>query len=296
MSSAARYDLALGLVRGHQRQAERVGRDQAGHLERGLDRDRVRRHREGLVERPQPGVDLAGAVEVAGLGRVPHLAHLRADQLRGDEDPPRPADFERLQERVVVAGEDREAVDQLQLVVVGLLQPDHVVDLGEPGEVLRGDVDDHPRGDVVGDQRQVGDRGGDRLEVGDDPGRVRLVVVGRDDQRRLGAGVGGGLGQLDRVAGVVGTGAADDRRPVADLVDDRSQQPDVLGVVERRRLSGRSGDDDPVRAVLDDLGREPARRRLVDRSSLLEGGGHRGEYAFQQSHHKKPDTPTTSSA
>ena len=42
-------------------------------------------------------------------------------------------------------------------------------------------------------------------------------------------------------------------RLVADLVDDRAQQADVLVVVEGRRLAGRAGDDQPVRAVLDQV-------------------------------------------
>ena len=96
------------------------------------------------------------------------------------------------------------------------------------------DVDDHPRGDVVEDQRgRAPPRRSPRS--GPEARPVRLVVVRGDDQRRVGAGLGRRLGQLDRVTGVVGAGAADDRRLVADLVDHRPQQ---RRCARRRRGSG----------------------------------------------------------
>ena len=51
--------------------------------------------------------------------------------------PPAPPKLERAQEDVVVAGEDVEALDRPELVVVGLLDGDDVLDLGgELGEQL----------------------------------------------------------------------------------------------------------------------------------------------------------------
>ena len=52
-----------------------------------------------------------------------------ADDVRGDEDAAGAAELEDAQEGVVVAGEDREALDRAELVVVGLLDGDDVVDL-----------------------------------------------------------------------------------------------------------------------------------------------------------------------
>ena len=63
--------------------------------------------------------------------------------------PPAPPNSSVAQEDVVVAGEDRQALDRPQLVVVGLLDRDDVVDLRQLAEQLGADVDDHPRGDVV---------------------------------------------------------------------------------------------------------------------------------------------------
>ena len=91
--------------------------------------------------------------------------------------PPAPPNSSVAQEDVVVAGQHRQALDRPQLVVVGLLDGDDVVDLRQLGEQLGRHVDDHPRGDVVDDHRQLRDGRGDRLEVGADAGRVGLVVV-----------------------------------------------------------------------------------------------------------------------
>ena len=148
-----------GLVELDHGQSHRGGRDQALHLQRRLHRHRVGGDRERLEQRPQAGVDLPRALEVAGLDRVPHLAHLRRRRRARRPGCRRRAPSSRVREEdVVVAGEDGHALDRAQLVVVGLLDRDHVVDLRQLGELGRRDVDDHPRGDVVGDQRQVGHR------------------------------------------------------------------------------------------------------------------------------------------
>ena len=64
--------------------------------------------------------------------------------------------------------------------------------------------------DVVEQDREVG-RAVDLLVVADDPAPARPVVVRVDRQQRVGAELGRPLGQLDRVAGVVGADAGDDR-------------------------------------------------------------------------------------
>ncbi len=78
-----------------------------------------------------------GALQVPTLRRVPDLAHLLADQVGGDQDPAGPAEFQRLEEGVIVAGEHREALDRAELIVVCLLDRDHVVDLSELAEAAR---------------------------------------------------------------------------------------------------------------------------------------------------------------
>ena len=114
--------LTLFLGRWDQRQPEhRVG--DAEQLEPGLDRDRVGRSGR-LIDGRQLGVDLGGAVVVAGDRGLVELAHPRSDEVRGDEDAACAAERERPGEGVVVAGEDVEALDRAELVVVGLLDGD----------------------------------------------------------------------------------------------------------------------------------------------------------------------------
>ena len=60
---------------------------------------------------------------------------------------------------------------------------------------------------------------GDGGEVREQPGLRRLVVVRRDDQQPVRAGLLGRPGQLDRVPGVVGADTGDDVGPVADRLD-----------------------------------------------------------------------------
>ena len=126
----------------------------------------------------------------------------------------------------------------MKFVIVGLLDRDDVVDLAQRCEQRGTDVGDRPRGDVVEDQRQLGTACGDRLEMGLYAGLVGTVVIGGDDQAGVGTGVGGHLGQLDRVAGVVGAAAEDHGGGLAHLFKDDLEQFDLLVVLERRRRAG----------------------------------------------------------
>ena len=259
--------------------------DQPGHLQRRLERDRVGDEAHHVVERAAARRRSHALARGRRPGRRP-TSPASADRpgvRRRGSRRLRPAPERRRKTSSLPA---RSAIPSIgcSSSILRLLDRDDAVDLGQLREFSGADVDHHPRGDVVGDQRQAGDRGGDRFEVAEDAGEGGLVVVGRDDQRAVGAGLGGGLGQLDRVAGVVGAGAADHRRLVADLVDYRRQQRDVLLVVEGRRLAGRAGDDDAVRAVLDQVGGELPRRRLVDRPARLEGGRHRRQDSADLAH------------
>ena len=69
----------------------------------------------------------------------------------------------------------------------------------------------------------------------------------------------------------------DHRAAVADGIDGRLEELLPLVVGERRRLAGRPGDDDPVRAVLEQEGRERPERVEVDRAVLAERRHDRGE-------------------
>ena len=106
------------------------------------------------------------------------------------------------------------------------------------------------RWNVVEDDRLIG-RVCDRREVLDESLRSRLVVVGRDEQKRVGADLTGVPRESDRVIGVVRARARDDRDASGDPLDTVADALAVLLVGERRRLAGRSADDDGVGRIRD---------------------------------------------
>ena len=88
-----------------------------------------------LVDRPQLRVDLArrASTSPAEARRRRSARISRPDQVRGDAGcRPTPPTSRHAQEDVVVAGEDVEPVDRAELVVVGLLDGDDVVDRRPP--------------------------------------------------------------------------------------------------------------------------------------------------------------------
>jgi hypothetical protein len=127
----------------------------------------------------------------------------------------------------------------------------------------------------------VSSNGRDRLQVLDDPAWRRLVVVRRHDQEAVDAELVRLLGQMHRVAGVVGAGAGDHRGPVADRLDGSGVKVEALLVGEGRRLAGRARHDQAVRAVLDEERRELAELVEVDRAVGVERR-HAGGQDFAQ--------------
>ena len=125
-------------------------------------------------------------------------------------------------------------------------------------------VDRGAAGNVVEHDRCVAGGAGHLPEVGEDAAAVRLVVVGRDGQDRVHAGLDGLLGQVDRVAGVVGARAADHDALVPELADDQRDQPEVLLVGHRRRFARRPGHDQPVGAVREQVAANGDRILFVD--------------------------------
>ena len=73
------------------------------HPQRRLQRDRVARDEQGVEERRQVLVDLAGGGDVAGLDQLDHLADLRAHQVARDGDDPDRAQAHVAERRPVVA-------------------------------------------------------------------------------------------------------------------------------------------------------------------------------------------------
>jgi hypothetical protein len=232
----------------------------------------------------QAGLHLARPVGLADGGRIVDLTHLGADQMRRDEDPASAAELQAAQEDLVVARQDVEPVDRSEVVVVGLFDRDDVVDRRQLGEEVRRQVDHAAGGDVVEDDRRVVCRARHRLEVGAKPGPVGLVVVRRHDENGVRPGVDGAPGQLDRVVGVVGTRAADQRQLVPELAPDRLEQLQLLVVGEGRRLARGPREHEPVRAVLGEVAGEAARRVGVEPPVVVERGDHRGDYPRDRRH------------
>ena len=248
-------------------------------VERRLRARRAGGEEERRVDVAQRGVDLGPRV-----GLVEQALHLRADDVRGDADAARAALVEGLGEDRVVARQHGEPVDRLQLVGVGLLDRLDPVDLGQLGEQVGRHVDRGTAGDVVEDHRGAGGRARDLLEVADDPAPVRLVVVRRHRQHGLRARLDHGLGQVDRVARVVGARAGHHRALGAELGDQQADELDLLLVGHRRGLAGGAGDHQPVGAVLEQVPADADGRLLVDRAVRRERRHDRGEQAFVGAH------------
>ena len=194
--------------------------------------------------------------------------------------PPIAAELEERLDQVVVARVQIEArrddVTRLVKVVVRLLHRAHRLDLGEPGDRLRLDVDDHAAPGCCR-RRSACRSPRDRLEVRDDPALGRLVVVRRDDEearrRRARAPARSG-----------GPSARSSRCPCRRRRWRRSRPPRSRrgrGRAARRRSGSgsrrSSRDDDPVGAVLDEVPREPLERIEVDRAVLAKRGDDRSQ-------------------
>ena len=124
-------------------------------------------------------------------------------------------------------------------------------------------VDDAARRDVVDEDRQLGCvmQG---LEVLVEPFLGRLVVIGRDDERAVGARLLGVAREVDRLRGRVGAGAGDDRDPPLRHLDAELDDALVLGMAQGRRFAGRAARHDGVRPFLDLPVDEALKALLVD--------------------------------
>ena len=254
-------------------------------------------HSEQLDRRPQLVVQRTCAFDVAGSEALHHLLHLWADDVRVHAHAAPAADLEEREDQVVVAREEVEPElddpSRLRQVVVRLLDRSHGRNLGELGDRLGLEVQDHAAGDVVDDERSVGDRG-HGLEVLDDPAHRRLVVVRRHDQEAVDPDLVRTLGEVDGVLGRVRPRSGDDGRPVADLVNRRLVEREALGIRERGRLTGGSRDDQAIRAVVDEMRGERSEALEVDRAVRLERGDDRGQdLALHRQDSTKPSSSSS---
>ena len=85
------------------------------------------------------------------------------------------------------------------------------------------------------------------------------------------------LRQVHGVCGRVRARPGDDARAVADRVDRGCEERQPLVVRERRRLAGRAGDDEPVRAVFDEEARQLLETVDVDGAVRAERRHDRGQ-------------------
>ena len=90
-----------------------------------------------LVDGRQLGVDLAGAVEVAAWA-ASHISRIWSPTTcEATVMPPAPPNSSTRRKVLSLPARTVEALDRAQLVVVGLLDGDDVVDRGQLGEQLR---------------------------------------------------------------------------------------------------------------------------------------------------------------
>ena len=92
----------------------------------------------------------------------------------------------------------------------------------------------------------------------------RLVVVGRDDQGRIGAHLPRVLGETDRFARAVRARAGDHRHATPYGLDNHLDHAPVLDMAQGRTLTGRADRNHAVRPIGDVPVDELAESRLVD--------------------------------
>src|SRR5947209_2151339 len=109
---------------------------QADQVERRLDGARPGADAHVAVGVAQPRVDLTPVLRL-----VHHAPHLGAEHVAAGEDAAGPAHLEHVDQRLVIAGVQREPVDGGQVRRVGLLDPGDVIELGEFGQqIVRHDL------------------------------------------------------------------------------------------------------------------------------------------------------------
>ena len=149
-----------------------------------------------------------------------------------------------------------------------VLEADDARHVGKPQRRFVGQVGDRASRHVVEDHRQR-HLFRDRAEMAVEAFLRRLVVVGDDRKMRVGAGLPGVGGELDRFGGRIGAGSRDHRNAAAGMIDRGLDEQAMLVEIDGRRFAGRPDDHDARRAVPDMEIDELAQRRQVERPALL---------------------------
>src|SRR5690606_26884641 len=180
--------------------------------ETGFDEDR-------LVQRHQPVLIGERLGVVAGKRRMLELGAEPGRHVRGDRDAAHPAvRVEAERGRVLARKLDEVAPAGCALLAHPLDLAGGVLDADDAGKPrqfahrLRGHVDHRARRDVVDDDGKVAGIV-HRLEMGDETALRGLVVIGRDDERRVRARLLGMLDEGDALRRVVRACAGDHRHP-----------------------------------------------------------------------------------
>ena len=240
-----------------------------------------------VVQRHQPVLD---ADRLPHPALAPGAVHLRAEARRhvgGDADAAMAAGGVEGQRGVVLARELDEVgaaaaarVQRPGEVRRRVLHADDVPVLGEARHGVGRDVHHAAAGDVVDDHGQL-HRVGDRGEVEEKPFLRRLVVVGRDHEAGVGAGLLGVAGEVDRLGGAVAARAGDHRNPAARHLDADLDDALVLLMGEGRAFAGGADGDQPLGALRDLPLHQLGELLLVHRAVLPHGRDQRDQRSLE---------------
>jgi hypothetical protein len=275
------------LARRRQRLAREAGGQQPHLLHDPLRRHRVRLREGGVDERVQVVVELLRGGLVAGDERVVEVGDGARREVRhaaevtaAAERQHRVAEQLDPRQRDEVAAALVEHVGDVLEVARRLLDADDVlVRARQPADRRGRDLDGRPHGDVVDDDRQVGELVRDARVPLEQALLLGAPVVRRHDQRggraealRLGR-------QLERLAHQRGAGAGQERDAPVDRGGRGPHHLDPLRDRLRRRLAGRAAHRDAVRAVLELPVYERRDRVEIERAVGVERGDQRGDRA-----------------
>ena len=169
----------------------------------------------------------------------------------------------------------------------GLLHRDDLVQLAQPLQGVGEDVARGPTGHVVDHDGEAGMPAGAGPVVLEEPGLVGLVVVGRDHQRGVGAGVSHAPHLLHGLGGGVAARPGDDRHPPLGLLHHQADGLHPLHRGHGHRLPGGPHRHQARGATGELLPHQGAVRPVVERS-VPEGSGERGQRTLELHHRAGP--------
>ena len=253
-----------------------------GH--RGLDGDGVDLDEQRVDQVEQPELQ-RGALRIPPVERelrdVVRLARHDVGQHGDDPDPSERHDGRDL---VVVAAVNRKVVParggglrDLRDVARRLLDSDDALVLCKLRVCRHSDVKAGARRHVVEYDRLVGHVGCGE-EVLYQPLLRRLVIIGRDEQQRVGPNFAGIARERNFVVGIVCAGSGDHRHASRGVLDREFYHRAVFLIGQRRRLAGRADRDYGVGPAVDLPVDDTAKRLIIDCAVF-----HRGDYRDSRS-------------